>query len=104
MRYVRAVIAAAVLSLACSCAPKLYYASDVHDRGEYIGFRVKKGRNVYQVLKRDGKAWIEKVKGNRECFEWVPIEEKPITPELEKIFNQVEEEERTRVDITNVLD
>ncbi len=103
MSYVRTFVAAAVIALS-SCTPRLYHACEVHDQGEYIGFRAKKGRCVYQVLRRGDEAWIEIAKKYRDVVEWEPVKRCPITPEVEKIFAKVEEEQRTDVDLSALID
>ena len=104
MSYVRAAVAAAVIALCASCTPRLYEACDVYSGKEYIGFRAKKGRCVYQILKRDDEAWIEMARKCGAGIDWVPVKKCPITPEIEEIFGKVKEEQRTTVDISALID
>jgi hypothetical protein len=99
---VAAAACAAVLALS-GCNSSCYCVKGMYDsNNNCIGFRAKKGREVYQLLRREGTVYIEKAKVSGEHFEWVPVGKREFEGPLEEAFEKVEEGEQ-RVSLSAIL-
>ena len=99
---VAAAACAAVLALS-GCNSSCYCVKGMYDSGNNcIGFRAKKGSEVYQLLRRKDTVYIEKAKIDGDNFEWVPVGKKEFEGPLEEAFEKVEEGEQ-RVSLSAIL-
>lgn len=92
-----AVIALPGCSSSCYCVKGMYDSNN-----NCIGFRAKKGGEVYQLLRREDAVYIEKAKIDGDNFEWVPVCKKAFESDLEEAFEKVEEGAR-KISLSSIL-
>lgn len=103
MKYARAAIASIILSISSCYAVRMCPAREVYDRDELVGFRVKRGDEVYQFLRYPGCVVVER--GFDEGFgvDWEPFARKEYRGLVKAVFERIEEEGEQEVDLGRLL-
>jgi hypothetical protein len=96
-------VAAIALTLSSCHYSRMCTAREVYEREELIGFRVKKGNDVYQFLRHPDCVMVER--GVEEDFgvDWQPVARKDYGGIVREVFERLEEEGEHKVDLSALL-